>query len=86
MKEENVMRAIIVTKGGMTPFAKSAVKEMSVRGYRVEYFKDAELLVDITEHKLVPEHVVNVNKIISCDVCTGCACALHGMRVSLCRC
>ena len=61
MKEENVMRAIIVTRGGMTPFAKSAVKEMSVRGYRVEYFKDAELLVDITEHKLVPEHVVRLS-------------------------
>ena len=31
---------------------------MAQRGYRVEYFRDAELLVDITEHKLVPEHVL----------------------------
>lgn len=58
MKEENVMRAIIVVKINLTPFAKAAVKEMSLRGYRVEYFRDSELLVDITEHKLVPEHIV----------------------------
>lgn len=58
MKEGNVLRAIIVVKINLTPFARSAVKEMSMHGYRVEYFKDSELLVDITEHKLVPEHVV----------------------------
>lgn len=27
---------------------------MSSHGYRMEYFRDAELLVDVTEHKLVP--------------------------------
>jgi DNA-directed RNA polymerases I, II, and III subunit RPABC1 len=27
-------------------------------GYRMEYFREMELLVDITEHKLVPEHIV----------------------------
>lgn len=58
MKDENVVRAIIVVRVNLTPFAKTAVKEMALRGYRVEYFRDAELLVDITEHKLVPEHVV----------------------------
>lgn len=58
MKEQNVMRAIIIVKGNLTPFAKSALREMAQRGYRIEYFRDAEMLVDITEHKLVPEHVV----------------------------
>ncbi|CAM9277356.1 unnamed protein product [Ectocarpus fasciculatus] len=58
MKEQNVMRAIIVVKVNLTPFAKSAIKELSQRAYRVEYFRDAELLIDITEHRLVPEHVV----------------------------
>lgn len=62
MKEENVLRAIIVVKINLTPFAKAAVKEMSLRGYRVEYFRDSELLVDITEHKLVPEHIVLTNQ------------------------
>jgi len=61
MKAENVLRAIIVVKISLTPFAKQAIREMSTRGYRVEYFKDAELLVDITEHKLVPQHVVLTN-------------------------
>ena len=27
-------------------------------GYHFEHFTDAEMLVDITEHELVPEHVV----------------------------
>lgn len=62
MKDENVFRAIIVVKVNLTPFAKTAVKEMSLRGYRCEYFRDAELLVDITEHKLVPEHIVLSNQ------------------------
>lgn len=58
MKENGVERAIIVVKINLTPFAKTAVKEISLRGYKLEYFRDAELLVDITEHKLVPEHTV----------------------------
>lgn len=58
MKAEQVKKAIIVVKISLTPFAKQALREMTQRGYRVEYFKDAELLVDITEHKLVPEHVL----------------------------
>lgn len=62
MKEEGVMRAIICVKVNLTPFAKAAVKEMSLRNFRVEYFRDAELLVDITEHKLVPEHIVLTNQ------------------------
>lgn len=58
MKNDQIMHAIIVVKVNLTPFAKTAIKEMTMRGFRVEYFRDAELLVDITEHKLVPEHVV----------------------------
>jgi len=58
MKEQSVLRAIIIVKVNLTPFSKQAIKEMAQRGYKMEYFRDAELLVDITEHKLVPEHVV----------------------------
>ena len=58
MKTEGVRHAIIVVKINLTPFAKQAIREMTQRGYRVEYFRDAELLVDITEHKLVPKHEV----------------------------
>lgn len=58
MINEKVMRAIIVVRENLTPHSKSTLKEMIQQGYRIEYFKDAELLVDITEHKLVPEHVL----------------------------
>ena len=58
MKEHNVSRSIIVVRNNISPFAKSAIKEMAMRNYRLEYFREAELLVDITEHKLVPRHIV----------------------------
>ncbi len=58
MQDENVRRAIVVVKVNLTPFARTLIKEVATRGFRMEYFKDTELLIDITEHKLVPEHVV----------------------------
>ena len=57
MKDEQVTNAILVLRGNITPFAKQAVAEMSDT-FRIEHFKEAELLVDITEHTLVPEHQV----------------------------
>jgi DNA-directed RNA polymerases I, II, and III subunit RPABC1 len=58
MQDENVTRGIIVVKVSMTPFSKTAMKELAMRGFRMETFNYGELLVDITEHKLVPEHIV----------------------------
>jgi DNA-directed RNA polymerase I, II, and III subunit RPABC1 len=58
MKESGVDRAIIVVRGSLTSVAKNGISELSQRGFKLEYFKDSELLVDITEHKLVPEHQV----------------------------
>ena len=52
MKDEGVSNAILVLRGDITPFAKQAVLEMS-DSFRIEHFKEAELLVDITEHTLV---------------------------------
>lgn len=57
MREENVANAILVLKVDITPFARQAVQEMG-DSFRIEHFKEAELLVDITEHTLVPEHQV----------------------------
>ena len=57
MRDESVSSAILVLKVDITPFAKQAVQEVSDMCH-VEHFKEAELLVDITEHTLVPEHVV----------------------------
>jgi len=57
MRAENVTNAIMILRVDITPFAKQAVQEMS-DSYRIEHFKEAELLVDITNHTLVPEHQV----------------------------
>jgi DNA-directed RNA polymerase I, II, and III subunit RPABC1 len=57
MMTEGVKRCIIVVRGGMTPFARSATQELCAqRGFQVEDFREAELMVDITEHVLVPKH------------------------------
>ncbi|XP_014778424.1 DNA-directed RNA polymerases I, II, and III subunit RPABC1 isoform X2 [Octopus bimaculoides] len=57
MQEENITRAIIVVQAGMTPSAKQALVDMAPK-YILEQFLEAELLVNITSHMLVPEHVV----------------------------
>eukprot|EP01085_Mycamoeba_gemmipara_P000433 Mycagemm_TRINITY_DN10307_c2_g3::TRINITY_DN10307_c2_g3_i5::g.433::m.433 type:complete len:119 gc:universal TRINITY_DN10307_c2_g3_i5:1064-708(-) len=58
MKENSVSRAIIVVQaGGMTPFARTALAEMAPK-LILETFTDVELLVNITEHVLVPKHVL----------------------------
>ena len=57
MKNDLTARAIMVVKENVTPFAKNALTEMSSDGkYKVELFNEGELLVDITEHDLVPKH------------------------------
>ena len=57
MRAEGVTNAIIVLRVDITPFAKQAVQEMS-DSFRIEHFKESELLVDITQHQLVPQHQV----------------------------
>jgi len=57
MQEENITRAIIIVQNGMTPSAKQSLTDMQPK-YLLEQFLEAELLVNITEHELVPEHVV----------------------------
>ena len=57
MQEENITRAIIIVQTGMTPSAKQSLSDMAPK-YILEQFLEAELLVNITEHELVPEHVV----------------------------
>lgn len=57
MQEENISRAIIVVQQGMTPSAKQALVDMAPK-YILEQFLESELLINITEHELVPEHVL----------------------------
>lgn len=55
MKSENVPRAILVVQQNLTPFAKTCISEMSSK-FHLEVFQEAEMLVNIKEHVLVPEH------------------------------
>jgi len=59
MQEENVHRAIMVIQQKLTAFAKQALTNSvnSTGGkYKIEQFHEKELLINITEHQLVPKH------------------------------
>lgn len=42
----------------LTPFAKQCLAEMAPK-YVIEVFQEAELLINITQHVLVPKHQVH---------------------------
>lgn len=56
MRNENVLRAIIVVRVGLTSGAKAAQTEVSAVA-QVDIFTEAELLVNIRYHYLVPQHI-----------------------------
>ena len=56
MKEENIQRAILVVPNELTPSARAVLTEMASK-FLIESFREEELLVNITEHELVPKHV-----------------------------
>ncbi|OMO58197.1 hypothetical protein CCACVL1_08608 [Corchorus capsularis] len=61
MKSENVFRAVLVVQMNLTPFARSCISEISSK-FHLEVFQEAELLVNVKEHSLVPEHQVLTNE------------------------
>ncbi|GLJ42853.1 hypothetical protein SUGI_0888320 [Cryptomeria japonica] len=61
MKSESVFRAILVVQQNLTPFAKQSLQEFSGK-FHLEVFQEAELLVNIKEHVLVPEHQLLTNE------------------------
>ena len=59
MQEEDVKRAILVVQQSLTAFARQAMAELqAAEGLTMEQFQEGELLVNITEHVLVPQHMV----------------------------
>ncbi|CAN1215212.1 DNA-directed RNA polymerases II and IV subunit 5A [Linum perenne] len=61
MKSEDVLRAILVVQQHLTPFARTCISEMSNK-FQLEVFQEAELLVNIKDHVLVPTHEVLTNE------------------------
>ncbi|EDV22513.1 DNA-directed RNA polymerases I, II, and III subunit RPABC1 [Trichoplax sp. H2] len=57
MQRENINRAIIIIQSGMTPTAKQSLIDMAPK-YTLESFMESELMINITEHHLVPKHIV----------------------------
>jgi DNA-directed RNA polymerase I, II, and III subunit RPABC1 len=55
MQEEHVRRAILIVNGKFSTLAKQALAELAPQ-LLIEHFRDEEVMVDITQHELVPEH------------------------------
>jgi len=55
MEQQKITRGIIVVQQGITPFAKTVLGALAPKVI-IEQFQEAELLVNITEHVLVPQH------------------------------
>ncbi|KAJ1804356.1 DNA-directed RNA polymerases II 24 kDa polypeptide (RNA polymerase II subunit 5) [Coemansia sp. RSA 2599] len=57
MVQESVSNAIIVYRKKITSSATKSISEISGK-FRIEIFEESNLLVNITEHELVPQHKV----------------------------
>ncbi|EPS66115.1 hypothetical protein M569_08662, partial [Genlisea aurea] len=56
MKEEGIHKAILVVQQNLTPIARSCITETISSKFHLEVFQEAELLINIKDHVLVPEH------------------------------
>ncbi|CAF0708438.1 unnamed protein product [Brachionus calyciflorus] len=57
MEEQNISRAIVVVQDGLTPSAKKLIENLKPNVI-IEPFMEAELMINITNHFLVPQHVL----------------------------
>jgi len=58
LKQDCFHKAILILHGRLTPHAKQAISAINSLVERIEYFNESELIINITEHCLVPRHEV----------------------------
>mmetsp|Transcript_22746 Transcript_22746/g.35620 ORF Transcript_22746/g.35620 Transcript_22746/m.35620 type:complete len:215 (+) Transcript_22746:1906-2550(+) len=56
IKQDMFQKAILILNGKLTPHAKQAINSINSKEDKIEYFAENELIVNITEHTLVPRH------------------------------
>mmetsp|Transcript_47235 Transcript_47235/g.78360 ORF Transcript_47235/g.78360 Transcript_47235/m.78360 type:complete len:214 (-) Transcript_47235:137-778(-) len=61
MEDNEVSKGIIVMKVEVTAFARRALDKVSGK-CQIETFKQSELMINITKHKLVPQHEILSDK------------------------
>lgn len=54
----NITHGIYVSQGTLTNTAKEKINEMAEKQFYIEFFDENDLIVNITEHELVPKHVI----------------------------
>ena len=55
---ENIKNGILIVKGALTSMCKQSLQEMADYEIFLETFEEKELIVNITEHELVPKHII----------------------------
>lgn len=56
-----ITKAILVVQAGMTPSAKQAMVDMAPK-YNIEYFLEAELMINITEHEVCNSVLIGLSQ------------------------
>lgn len=58
LKQDNFQKIILILHGRLSPQAKQAISTINSLVDRIEYFNESELIINITEHCLVPRHEI----------------------------
>ena len=62
MQEDDVSRAIVVTRGKVTSYAEAAIRNLKTQKCHIETFTLLELQINVTHHVDVPRHIICSNE------------------------